>query len=119
MSSDEYSLSIRINLPNGGRFGPGKAALLEAISEQGSITKAAEALSMSYPRALKLIEQMNTDFTAPLIKSTHGGKYRGGSDLTEAGKTVLALYHSITDTAFASNVTALKKLWDMEPDDMV
>ncbi|MEQ9315789.1 MAG: LysR family transcriptional regulator [Henriciella sp.] len=117
MSRDEYSLSIRIDLPNGGRFGPGKAALLRAIGEAGSINKAAETLGMSYPRALKLIEQMNHDFAAPLIASTHGGKSRGGSELTEAGRTVLALYHSINETALASNVTALQKLRDMEPGD--
>lgn len=117
MSNGEYSLSIRINLPNGGRFGPGKAALLKAIGKEGSINKAAEALGMSYPRALKLIEQMNNDFTAPLITSTHGGKQRGGSELTDAGTTVLALYHSINETSLASNVTALQKLRDMEPDD--
>lgn len=119
MSENEYSLSIRINLPNGGRFGPGKAALLKAIQEEGSISKAAETLEMSYPRALKLIEQMNNDFVSPLIKSTHGGKYRGGSDLTRAGTAVLALYHSINETSMASNITALKKLWDMEPDDPI
>ena len=49
------SLSIRIDFPGGGRLGPGKAALLQGISETGSIRSAADALGMSYPKALKLV----------------------------------------------------------------
>ena len=41
--SGQARLSVRIDLPNGGRFGPGKAALLRAIASEGSIRKAAAA----------------------------------------------------------------------------
>ncbi|MEM5516203.1 LysR family transcriptional regulator [Henriciella sp. AS95] len=112
----DLSLSIRINLGHGGRFGPGKAALLEAIDDTGSISKAASALGMSYPRALKLIDEMNGDFADPLVKSTHGGTDRGGSEVTETGQTVLALYHSVNETSLASSVSALKKLMALESD---
>jgi len=54
------ALSIRLTLPNGSRLGPGKADLLEAIRESGSVGGAAKALSMSYPRALKLIGQCDS-----------------------------------------------------------
>ena len=37
----ETQVSIRIDLETGGRIGPGKIALLEAIRETGSITAAA------------------------------------------------------------------------------
>lgn len=95
-------LSLRIDLPNGQRFGPGKAALLAAIAENETIRKAAETLSMSYPRALKLIEQMNTSFEHPLVETQHGGIQRGGARLTPAGHVVLELYREIcavSDTA--------------------
>jgi molybdate transport system regulatory protein len=117
MTRQDLSLSIRINLGHGGRFGPGKASLLAAIDEAGSISKAASGLGMSYPRALKLIEDMNRDFAEPLVKSTHGGTERGGSEVTETGHQVLALYHSINETSLASSVTALKKLMALERDD--
>jgi molybdate transport system regulatory protein len=54
---DKPRLSIRIDLPSGGRFGPGKAALLDAIADLGSINKAASQLGMSYPRAKSSLKQ--------------------------------------------------------------
>jgi hypothetical protein len=40
----ETQVSIRIDLDTGGRIGPGKIALLEAISKTGSITAAARSI---------------------------------------------------------------------------
>jgi molybdate transport system regulatory protein len=42
-------VSIRIDLELGGRIGPGKIALLEAIRETGSITAAAAAMKILSP----------------------------------------------------------------------
>ncbi|MAN72506.1 MAG: LysR family transcriptional regulator [Henriciella sp.] len=108
--SGQARLSVRIDLPNGGRFGPGKAALLRAIASEGSIRKAAAALSMSYPRALKLIDEMNGDFSTPLISSSHGGATGGGSSLTAMGEQVLALYAEITDAASTASTKAVGTL---------
>ena len=114
MSEDaKAGLSIRINLHNGGRFGPGKAALLRAILEHGSISKAVDSLSMSYPRALKLIEEMNTDFQGPLVISSHGGAKRGGSALSETGETVLAAYDAVCTEATTAARAILEKLTSM------
>lgn len=107
------ALSVRVNLANGGRFGPGKAALMEAVQREGSIRKAALSLAMSYPRALKLIDEMNTDFSAPVIASSHGGAARGGSELTDTGQAVLDLYRAIqarSDASCAELLTALTGL---------
>lgn len=107
-------LSVRIDLPNGGRFGPGKAALLRAIHNEGSISKAAAALSMSYPRALKLIDEMKADFAQPLIASSHGGAAGGGSELTDLGKRVLALYGEVTETAETASMTSIEALCGLQ-----
>jgi molybdate transport system regulatory protein len=40
-------VSIRIDLETGARIGPGKIALLEAISKTGSIAAAAQSMNMS------------------------------------------------------------------------
>ena len=101
------SLSLRINLANGGRFGPGKAALLRAIAEAGSIRAGAGKLGMSYPRALKLIDEMNADFREPLVTSSVGGSDRGGSALSETGKAVLAAYDEACRQAEAGAASAL------------
>ena len=47
----ETQVSIRIDLETGSRIGPGKIALLEAISKTGSIRAAARSMDMSYRRA--------------------------------------------------------------------
>ena len=104
------SLSIRINLANGGRFGPGKAALLRAIASGGSIRAAAGTLSMSYPRALKLIEEMNADFREPLVTSTIGGSEHGGSVLSQTGKTVLAAYDEACAQSESATAGILERL---------
>jgi molybdate transport system regulatory protein len=52
-------LSIRIDLETGARIGPGKIALLEAISKTGSITAAARSMNMSYRRAWLLVDEIN------------------------------------------------------------
>lgn len=94
------TLSLRVDFPHGGRLGPGKAELLQAIADTGSLKSAASRLEMSYPKALKLVDQLNADFQEPLVASRHGGSDRGGSALTSAGETVLRLYKSVCETAF-------------------
>ena len=107
------ALSIRLTLPNGSRLGPGKADLLEAIRESGSVGGAAKALSMSYPRALKLIGQLNEGFIEPLVITSHGGRRGGGAALTEAGARVLTAYRALqtaSEIASATPVAEIKAL---------
>ena len=103
-------LSIRIDLPGGGRFGPGKAALLEAISEHSSLNKAAAHLGMSYPRAKKLVEDMNRDFSLALVVSSQGGAGGGGSHLTDTGRKVLKLYRELCVRSLSQNADILKQI---------
>jgi len=89
------TLSVRIDLDTGARIGPGKIALLKAIGETGSISAAGRALDMSYRRAWRLIEELNTSFKEPLVTSQTGGKSGGGAMLTALGKSVIAHYAAI------------------------
>lgn len=107
MSQKRPTLSVRIDFPNGLRFGPGKAALLEQLLETGSINAAAKALNMSYPRALKLIEQMNETFTGPVIETQTGGRDGGGTQITETGQQILNLYKSLCESSLKANQEAL------------
>ena len=68
---------IRILIGASIALGPGKASLLEAISQTGSISKAAKSMGMSYRRAWTLVDAMNRDFVSPLVESSAGG--RGGA----------------------------------------
>ena len=104
------TFSLRIDLPDGSRFGPGKAALLASLIETGSIKAAASDLGMSYPRALKLIEQMNQSFADPLITTQHGGADGGGAHVTPTGHAILGLYQRICADAEHANLDSLG-LW--------
>jgi len=104
------TLSLRIDLPNGTRLGPGKAMLLQRLIETGSIKAAASALNMSYPRALKLIEQLNSAFTHPLVETKHGGADGGGARVTETGQRILDLYNQICSISMNASDSAMEDL---------
>jgi len=89
-------LSIRIDLENGDRIGPGKIVLLEAIRDTGSISAGARKIGMSYRRAWLLVEQINTAFEGPSVASTMGGA------LTPVGKRIIDIYRSIEKMALKS-----------------
>ena len=102
MSSTQ--LSIRIDLANGKRIGPGKIALLEAIAEAGSISGAARSLDMSYRRAWLLVEEINASLREPAVAAATGGQHGGGAALTSMGEQIIDLYRAIEDRArVASN----------------
>ncbi len=73
-------------------MGPGKADLLAAIEETGSISAAARRMRMSYRRAWLLVHTMNECFASPLVEAEKGGASRGGARLTAAGREILSLY---------------------------
>ena len=79
-----------------------KADLLAAIEREGSITRAAKAMGMSYRRAWLLVETMNACFTAPLVEASRGGSGGGGSGLTDLGRDVLARYRALEAKAAAA-----------------
>lgn len=76
-------------------FGPGKADLLEHIVAEGSISKAAKAMDMSYSRAWQLVEAMNAAFRKPLVEASTGGRKGGGAVLTRAGEEVLEMFRKM------------------------
>ncbi len=82
-------LSLRIDLANGARLGPGKAQLLALIEEHGSIRAAGAAMGMSYRRSWLLADEINRMFKEPSIFTRHGGKSGGGAGLTPFGETLL------------------------------
>lgn len=88
-------LSIRIDLASGGRIGPGKITLLEAIRSTGSISAAARSIGMSYRRAWLLVEEINQTLREPAVKAETGGPRGGGAVVTPAGARMVDLYRAI------------------------
>ena len=95
------------------KLGPGKAELMEAIAETGSISAAGRRMQMSYKRAWMLVEEMNAAFVEPLIASARGGPGGGGAHLTPTGTLVLHHFRALeaaARTAAAPHVAALNAL---------
>ncbi|MEQ1784107.1 MAG: LysR family transcriptional regulator [Hyphomonadaceae bacterium] len=88
-------ITTRVIAKNERAFGTGKAQVLEAVANEGSISKAAKALDMSYSRAWQLVDAMNQSFRKPLVESVAGGKKGGGAVLTPMGKEILALFRKM------------------------
>ncbi len=99
------SLQLRLKLVLGPdtALGPGKADLLEAIAQAGSIAAAGRQLGMSYKRAWLLVDTMNGCFKTPLVSSVRGGKGGGVARLTPAGKDVLQRFRNIERKTLAGN----------------
>jgi molybdate transport system regulatory protein len=91
----EKKLKIRISYGVNTAMGPGKAELLEAIQEYGSISKAAKKMKMSYRRAWELVSVMNQCFKDPLVLTAQGGTHGGGAKVSGLGLVILKNYRDM------------------------
>jgi molybdate transport system regulatory protein len=98
---------IRVVFGDAFAIGPGKADLLQAISETGSISAAARNMGMSYRRAWLLIDTMNQCFREPVVNTATGGKGGGGAQITRFGTDVLTCYRKMEAAAAASVSTRM------------
>ena len=104
---------LRIVIEPDVAIGPGKADLLEAIRDTGSISAAGRKLGMSYRRAWLLVDELNQHLGAPVIDAVTGGAKGGGAALTRTGEEVLTRYRAMEAAcrvAIAGDVQALRNL---------
>lgn len=94
-SEPSLILKIRILHEDLFAFGPGKAALLDAIARHASISGAGRELGLSYSKTRRLVDEMNLSFRSPLVETSRGGSERSGAGVTEAGRRVLAAFRSL------------------------
>jgi molybdate transport system regulatory protein len=104
------AITLRLMLSDRVALGPGKADLLEAIRETGSIAAAGRRMGMSYQRAHDLASALNADFRAPLIETSAGGRRGGGARLTALGEEVLAAYRAAEHQAELATAERLEWL---------
>ncbi|WP_018146159.1 winged helix-turn-helix domain-containing protein [Thioalkalivibrio sp. AKL6] len=108
---------LRVLLGEVTAMGPGKAMLLEAIRDKGSISAAARSVGMSYRRAWDLVETMNQSFREPVVATAKGGSGGGGAQVTEFGETVLARYRDMERQACEALRDELHAFADFLADD--
>ena len=75
-----------------GRVGSDRIALIEAIAQDGSITKAAKRLGVSYRAAWDAVQALNNLFDEPLITASPGGAAGGMAGVTPHGLKLAKAY---------------------------
>ena len=113
LSKQNLKPQIRILFRKAIAMGPGKADLLRAIEETGSISAAARKMEMSYRRAWLLVDTMNQAFKSPVVVTLTGGKASGGAAVTEFGKEVLQRYSEMEEKASASVARELRSFTEL------
>ena len=117
MTSRESRLSLRLEVGDVVRLGPGKVRLLELIDELGSISAAGRAMEMSYRRAWLLVDSLNGAFREPVVVTRPGGKADQRAEVTAFGRDVLRRYRAMEATARAALSSDLHALEDaLRPD---
>lgn len=86
---------LEVDTEFGTFLGDTRISLLEAIDRHGSISKAAKAVPLSYKAAWDAIDAMNNLADEPLVVRTTGGRQGGGTQLTDYGRRVVALYRAL------------------------
>jgi molybdate transport system regulatory protein len=94
-------LKLKVQLLCGDEIamGPGKADLLDAIQQHGSISAAGRALGMSYRRTWLLVDAMNRCWKERLVETIAGGGKERGAKVTDNGQKILAAYREIQASA--------------------
>lgn len=112
-AQDMREIKLRVYAGDVIAMGPGKADLLDAIADTGSISGAGRALGMSYRRCWELVSIMNAQFVEPLVLSAKGGSNGGGAELSPLGIDVLKRYRAMArraKKAIASDVEHMRSL---------
>lgn len=104
-------LFVRIDFEASGRaFGPGKAMLLERLSEYGTLRRAAASIRMNYRTAWLLVQEIQAAFNCDVVTAEVGGTGGGGTQLTEFGTTLLKTYRQIEDSVTQASQLELEGL---------
>ncbi len=90
--------SLWIDKNKKGFLGKGRIELLKQIDEQGSLSRAAKAMKMSYKAAWDSLNEMKELSDEELIISNSGGKGGGGSKLTQKAHNYIKIYELLYKT---------------------
>ena len=77
--------------------GHDRILLLEAVAATGSITKAAQAVGLSYKAAWDAINAINNLLPRPAVSAQTGGRHGGGAAVTSDGAALIAAFHLIEE----------------------
>lgn len=104
---------IWIEAKNHVLLGEGRVQLLKAIETEGSLSKAAKTLGLSYKKAWSLIDSVNKSAKEPVTINSTGGKGGGGAELTAYGKKLIAAFDEINQNCWNFLDLQLSKLEEL------
>lgn len=84
-------------------FGEGPYRLLRGIGETGSLRAAAAEMSLSYSKALGMVQRAERSLGFPLTEKQIGGRGGGGSRLTPKAEIFLKKYEAYREACDAVN----------------
>ncbi len=121
---DDYSLKVKLYLEDSQEkfMGIGVLWLLQKIEECGSLRSAAINLGISYSKAFKMVENLESALGQRVLERKRGGSCRIGASLTPFGVQFVSLYDGFQKQCkdllnepfddFMKNLTVLKEKFD-------
>lgn len=97
MSEGKIDAILALKGSGPSQVGRDRILLLEAVGTHGSITKAAQAVGLSYKAAWDAINAVNNLLPRPAVTAQTGGKHGGGAIVTEDGKALIASFHLLEE----------------------
>lgn len=93
----DYKIKSRIWIEADGHIllGEGRVTLLKAIKAEGSLSKAAKSLGMSYKKAWSLVDALNKRGESLIVTTSIGGKGGGGTTITPYGLSLINAFDRI------------------------
>ncbi|MDT0691146.1 winged helix-turn-helix domain-containing protein [Salegentibacter sp. F188] len=76
-------------------YGPGPNELVKRIQTEGSLSKAAGQMNMSYKKAWDLVQRLNNHSEKPWVILRKGGQHGGGAEVTPHAVKAMQEYDSL------------------------
>lgn len=113
LTGEKHKPSCKVWIEYEGKplIGKGGAAILEQISREKSISRAAEKLGMSYRYVWNYLKKIENALGEPVVETFKGGKYGGGgARLTRLGESLLGEYKRVA--SYLSEVLSDEEYWE-------
>ncbi len=76
-------------------YGPGPNELIKQIQKEGSLSKAAVKMNMSYKKAWDLVQRLNHNSEEPWVILKKGGSHGGGAEVTSHALEAVREFESL------------------------
>ena len=117
MENVNLKVKLFLEKENDKFMGIGVLWLLQNVRTCGSLRAAATGMGMSYSKAFRMVEYLESSLGVPVLDRHKGGSSRGGAVLTRFGEAFTDLYDcfqkkckKLLDEPFGEFSTELEKL---------